>query len=97
MKDLPKVTPVKIDKELENFQTRFYSDIAPFPIKKTGNVINKVKDIFTSNNHVYKSKVRIYTKDDILEKLIVGKTNTHLLTLNGEKIKIVDIIDIERV
>ena len=95
MKDLPNVSAFPIEKELRNSQERFYGHEEIFPSKKV-NVISKINSIFSSNNHVYKSRVRIKTNKDIFERTIVGKTNTDLLTLSGDKIKIVDILDIER-
>lgn len=96
MKDLPSVSAFPIEKDLRNSQERFYGgneDV--FPSKKV-NVVSKINQIFASNNHVYKSRVRIKFKDDIAERTIVGKTSTELLTLTGEKIKIASIVDIER-
>ena len=95
MKDLPSVSAFPIEKQLHNSQERFYGHEEVFPSKKI-NVISKINAIFSSTNHVYKSRVRIKTKEDILERTIVGKTSTDLLTLSGDKIKIVDILDIER-
>ena len=57
----------------------------------------KINDIFSSSHHVYKSRVRITLKDDIQERTIIGKTSNQLLTLSGDKISIVDIVDIERI
>ena len=45
---------------------------------------------------MYKSKVRIRTNIDGFETNIVGKTNNYLLTLDGKKININDIITIDR-
>ena len=61
------------------------------------NIVKKINSIFASPNHVYKSRVKIFLKDRIEEKVIVGKTNTHLITMDGELIKIIDIIDIEKI
>lgn len=97
MKDLPSVSAFPIEKELKNSQERYYGAESILMPSKPVNVISKINQIFASNNHVYKSRVRIKFKDDIQERTIVGKTNTQLLTLSGEKIKIVDIIDIEKI
>ena len=93
--NLPDVSAFPIEKELDNCQNRFYGS-NNFLDNKPVNVNNKIKEIFNSNNHVYKSKVIIKTNNDILEKVIVGRTPSELLTLSGEKIKIVDILDIEK-
>lgn len=96
MKDLPNVSAFPIDKELRNSQERFYGNNEIFSNNSKESVISKINRIFSSNNHVYKSRVKIKTKDDLFERMIIGKTNDNLLTLNGEKIKIKDIIDIEK-
>jgi len=96
MKDLPKVSAFPIDKKLNNFQESFYGKGEERHFYK-GNIVNKINDIFASSSHVFKSRVRIYLKDDIIERTIIGKTGTDLLTLSGDKIRITDIQDIEKV
>lgn len=96
MKDLPSVSAFPIDKKLDNSQERYYGSLENIKPPKKVNVISKINEIFSSSNHVYKSRVKIKTKDDIFERFIIGKTNTELLTITGDKIKIVDIVDIER-
>lgn len=97
MKDLPNVSAFPIDKKLDNAQERFYGSSDSLIPSKPVNVIAKINQIFASNNHIYKSRVRIKFKNDTAERTIIGKTSTALLTLSGEKINIVDIIDIERI
>lgn len=98
MKDLPSVSAVKIDKIINNSQDRFYgSGQEIIPVSKKESVTSKINKIFASNNHVYKSRVRIKLSNDTYEKYIIGKTSTDLLTMNGEKIHIKDIIDIEKI
>lgn len=97
MKDLPRVSAFPIQKKLDNSQERFYGSMQSIKPGKDVNVVSKINAIFASNNHVYKSRVRITFKDDISERTIVGKTSTELLTLTGEKIKIIDILDIEKI
>ena len=97
MKDLPRVSAFPIDKKLDNSQERFYGATDFFKETKPVNVISKINQIFASNNHVYKSRVRIKLKNDIEERTIIGKTSTELLTFTGDKIKITDIIDIEKI
>ena len=96
MKDLPRVSAFPIDKKLNNFQESFYGKGEERHNYK-GNIVNKINDIFSSSSHVFKSRVRIYLKDDIIERTIIGKTGTDLLTLSGDKIRITDIMDIEKV
>ena len=96
MKDLPKVSAFPIDRKLNNYQESFYGRSEERHVYK-GNIVNKINEIFSSSSHVFKSRVRIYLKDDIVERTIIGKTGTDLLTLSGDKIRITDILDIEKV
>ena len=92
----PRVYANPINKKIDNVQDLFRSDkdsrsINPVDVNK------KINEIFASRNHVYKSRVRITLKDGVVEKEIVGKTNINLLTLDGNLIRITDILDIERI
>ncbi len=92
----PRVYANPINKKIDNVQDLFRSDkdsrsINPVDVNK------KINEIFASRNHVYKSKVKITLKDGVVEKEIVGKTNINLLTLDGNLIRITDILDIERI
>lgn len=96
MKELPKVFANKINEEINNTQELFYGGNRSF-IKNNVSIIKKINNIFASPNHVYKSRVKITSKNGIEEKIIIGKNNTHLITIDGELIKIIDIEDIERI
>ena len=94
--DKPRVFANPINKKIDNVQDLFRSDkdsrsINPVDVNK------KINEIFASRNHVYKSKVKITLKDKVIEKEIVGKTNINLLTLDGDLIRITDILDIEKI
>ena len=86
MKDLPRITRGKISDNLNNTQSIFYSSDRSIPKKDDISIVKKINNIFASVHHVYKSKVRI-----------VGKTSTNLITIDGELINIVDIVDIEKI
>ena len=45
---------------------------------------------------MYKSNVLVKNKKGEIKTTIVGKTGNFLLTLNGEKINMLDILDITR-
>ena len=95
--NLPNVFANPLNKEIKNSQEIYYSlDRGEKNVDLTS-VVTKINRIFASTNHVYKSKVRITLKDGTVEKEVVGKTNGSLLTIDGEAIKIIDILDIERV
>ena len=97
MKNLPKVSAFEIEKKLNNFQERFYGTSEILKSESRESVVTKLNRIFSSGNHVYKSRVRIYLDNDIIEKNIIGKTRDYLLTFNGEKILISKIKDIEKI
>ena len=97
MKDLPKVFEGKISNIMKNTQDILYGNDREVKNHDSLSVIRKINNIFASPSHVYKSKVKITFKDHVAEKTIVGKTSTNLLTLNGEQIKITDILDIEKI
>lgn len=98
MRELPRVFANKISDNINNTQDIFYGSERGIS-KKSDNIsiVKKINNIFASKNHVYKSRVLITFKDKVEEKVIVGKNNTHLITIDGELIKIIDIIDIEKI
>lgn len=96
-KDLPKVFANPINKELKNNNDIYYSYSREERHSSQGNILDKINYIFASPHHVYKSLVLLKTKKGQLKTTIVGKSGNFLLTLNGEKINILDIIDIERI
>lgn len=97
MKDLPKVFANKIKDDINNTQDLFYGSDRNIKKKRDDiGVVKKINNIFSSPNHVYKSRVKIILKDNEVEKIIVGKNNTHIITIDGELIKIIDIDDISR-
>ena len=94
--DKPRVFANPINKKIDNVQDLFRSDKESRSINPV-DVNKKINEIFASRNHVYKSKVKITLKDKVIEKEIVGKTNINLLTLDGDLIRITDILDIENI
>ena len=97
MKNLPKVFANKISDDINNTQELFYGSDRSIKKNDEISIVKKINNIFATRNHVYKSKVLITMKNKILEKVIVGKNNTHLITIDGELIKIIDIEDIEKI
>lgn len=95
MNKLPNVFASPIDKKLNNYQDMYRSSQNNV-VYNPKDINKKINEIFASNNHVYKSKVKITTKNGILDEVIIGKTNTSLLTLDNKQIKITDILDIEK-
>lgn len=60
------------------------------------NINQKINAIFNSSNYIYKADCEIKLKNETVNKRIVGKNMTHLITMDNELIPIVDIVDIKR-
>ena len=91
----PSVFVNKIDHKLNNNKEIF----ATFKGEREEIVDNidvrkKLKDIFNSPKYVYKADVVIKTNKENIEKTIVGMNKDEILTIDNEKIKIEDILDI---
>ena len=97
MDDLPRVFANSIDKEIKNTQELYYGESRGEIKREPVNVTRKINNIFASINHVYKSKVKITLEDKTIEKVIVGKTPSNLITIDGELIRIASILDIEKI
>ena len=95
-KDLPKVYANPIEKDFRNNNDIYYGRNDNVRSDTKVNVYEKINQIFASPHHVYKSKVLIKTKNGEISSTIVGKSGNYLLSLNGDKINMLDIIDIER-
>lgn len=96
-KNLPNVFANPITKTINNNKEVCYTPAHEDRGLKTENVPQKINEIFASPNHVYKSTVKIRTNNEEITTTIVGRTNTHLLTLNGEKISLNSIEYIEKI
>lgn len=100
MKKLPKLYTNTFNKKIDNSQE--YTTVSN-KIEENKNEINyydinkKIDNIFKSKNYIYKIKTEITLKDKIISKIIIGKTNNKLITIDNELININDIIDIKKV
>lgn len=103
MKDLPKIFHNKIDKKFNNNRSVFYSnnnyddgEISRQTDKSidTRNVLQKINDIFSSPNYVYKANVEIILKDKKVTKRIIGRNKNYIITMDNDLIPITDIVDI---
>ena len=94
--DLPKVFANKIEKKLNNSQDIFYEDNfrSNGGLRDARTLNKKIADIFDSSNFVYKSNVKITTRDKVISKIIVGRRGNYLLTMDNEAISIDEIVDI---
>lgn len=98
--NLPRVYASPINKALNNNLEYYVSNIDDMNLRsvKQENIPRKINEIFASPNHVYKSKVKIVlNNNEEFETTIVGKTNNYLLALNGDKISIDNIINIDKI
>ena len=95
----PRVFANPINKKMNNSQELFYSSSRNETTKKynKSQILKKIDEIFSSSNHVYKSRVLINTNNNDITCDVVGKTSQSILTLDGITIKIDDIIDIKKI
>ena len=103
-KKIPKIFVNKIDKNIDNNTQVYYSYKDNFVNEKFVfeeldyfELQNKINNLFRSNDFIYKKKFMIKTSSFEKEFTIISKSYDYLLTINGEKIFIKDIIDINSV
>ena len=94
MKKLPTIFRNEITKKSDNNMT--YSKSDDLDRNNDIDVLKKINDIFTSSNYVYKADVEIKFKYKIINKTVIGRNKTHLITSTNELITISDIIDIKK-
>lgn len=58
------------------------------------NISQKVRRIFNSPNYIFKIKVNLKTKEGTFIKTLIGKNSTSLITIDNEKIPLIDVLDI---
>lgn len=99
MKDLPKIFHNKIDKRIDNNRSVFYSNnnYEDNTIQDTRSVLQKINEIFSSPNYVYKANVEITLKDKKVTKRIIGRNKNYIITMDNDLIPITDIIDIKSI
>lgn len=102
MKDLPKVFQNNIDKKFNNNSSVYYSsnDNRSFnkeEEKDNRTILQKINEIFSSPNYVYKANVEISLKDKKVTKRIIGRNKEFLITMDNTLIPIRDIVDIESI
>lgn len=64
---------------------------------KKSDVRNKIIDLFKSPNNVYKVNAKLRVGGKTITKSLIGRTNSTLITLDDEIIRIDDIEDIEAI
>lgn len=104
-KKLPKVFANKVEKKVGNNEDVYYSHKDNFSddsrsdnvsILDNKNINQKINEIFNSVNYIYKADVKLTLKNGTVNKRIVGRNSTHLITIDNELIPLTDILDIER-
>ena len=100
---IPKIYVNKINKNIDNNKKVYYSynDTNKENLKEETidyfQLQNKINDLFRANDFIYKKKFIIKTKENEKEYTIISKSYDYLLTIDGNKIMIKDIIDIQNV
>ena len=99
MKDLPKVFQNNVNKQFKNNNSVFYSRnaITEDEVKESKNILQKINDIFSSPNYVYKANVEITLKDKKITKRIIGRNKNYIITMDNMLIPINDILDIKSI
>ena len=97
MKELPKVFHNKIDKKFDNNRSVFYSNNTYEEDRSvdTRTVLQKINEIFSSPNYVYKANVEITLKDKKVTKRIIGRNKNYIITMDNDLIPLSDIVDIK--
>lgn len=103
-KKIPKIFVNKIDKNIDNNTKVYYSYKDNFVEKEIVNeridyfeLQNKINNLFKSNDFIYKKRFLIKTNNFEKEFTIISKSYDYLLTIDGDKIFIKDIIDIRNI
>ncbi len=100
MKKLPEIFVNKINKKISHNEEVYYSymdnDNKNIEEKKYdfNEIQNKINDIFRSNDFIYKKKLHIKTTYSENDYVIISKSYDYLLTIDGNKIMIKDILEI---
>ena len=97
MKELPKVFHNKIDKKFDNNRSVFYSNNTYEEDRSIDarTILQKINEIFSSPNYVYKANVEITLKDKKVTKRIIGRNKNYIITMDNDLIPISDIVDIK--
>ena len=100
MKDLPKVFHNNINKKFNNNRNIYYSSSRTeenIPSEDSKTILQKINNIFSSPNYVYKANVEITLKDKKVTKRIIGRNKNFIITMDNTLIPITDILDIRSI
>lgn len=100
-KKVPKIFVNKIDKVNNNKEVFYSFKNNNFEYEKKDNIQvnefdlqNKIDKLFRTNDFIYKKRFHIKTKYSENDYTIISKSYNYLLTIDGSRIYIKDIIDI---
>lgn len=92
--NFPKVYANKINKKIDNSQEwTSVNERTTKPLSKI-ELDKKISNIFKSDKYIYKIKVEIETETGLTEKILVGKNNIGLITIDNEIINYDSIKDV---
>ena len=100
MKKIPEIYVNKINKKIDNNKEVFYSykdtdEIIEEPKRLDEYTLQrKINELFRANDFIYKKKFHIKTINEEKDYIIISKSYDYLLTIDGTKIMIKDIIEI---
>ena len=100
MKKIPEIFVNKINKKIDNNKEVFYSYKDNDEIVEEVKLLDeytlqrKINELFRSNDFIYKKKFHIKTINEEKDYIIISKSYDYLLTIDGTKIMIKDIIEI---
>lgn len=99
MKDLPKVFRNNVDKRFNNNNSVYYSynDERSEDVVDNKTVVQKINEIFSSPNYVYKANVEITLKDKKITKRIIGRNKNYIITMDNMLIPISEIVNIRSI
>ena len=100
MKKITEIFVNKINKKIDNNKEVFYSykdtdEIIEEPKRLDEYTLQrKINELFRANDFIYKKKFHIRTINEEKDYIIISKSYDYLLTIDGTKIMIKDIIEI---
>ncbi len=97
MKKLPKIYKQDIKKRINNNHTVYYSNTKEQKSEiLTIDVDEFLEGLFKEAGYIFNKALIIKTRDKTYDTAIVKKSDQYLYTLSDDKIKINDIVSIER-
>lgn len=100
MKKIPEIYVNKINKRIDNNKEVFYSykdnndEVEETKQLDEYSLQKRINNLFRSNDFIYKKKFHIKTTNEEKDYIIISKSYDYLLTIEGSKIMIKDIIEI---